>query len=140
MTVSVRPRQECLAAFYECWHDQPLVVDKWLMLEASTKNAGTFARAQDLLQHPAFSIDNPNKARSLLGAFAANSIYFHAADGSGYKFLAENIALIDAKNPQLAARLAEPFTRLGRYDADRQEPAKNSDAKIARRQNFKRPL
>jgi aminopeptidase N len=117
-------RAECLAAFYNCWQDQPLVVDKWLMLEASTKNPGTLERVQDLLDHPAFSIDNPNKVRSLIGAFAANSIYFHAQDGSGYEFLADQLSVIDEINPQLSARLAEPFTRLKRYDTDRQERQK----------------
>ena len=64
------------------------------------------------MDHPAFSINNPNKARSLLGAFcSANPINFHNPDGSGYGFLQQQIIALNALNPQVAARLVTPLTR-----------------------------
>ena len=73
------------------------------------------------MSHPAFSLRNPNKVRSLLGVFCgANPIGFHAADGSGYGFLADNVLSLDALNPQIAARLLRSMSRWRRYDASRQ--------------------
>ena len=113
-------RKACLDGFYDCWQAQPLVVDKWIILQASSTLPGTLARVKSLLSHPGYDANNPNKVRSLVGAFAGNAVYFHAEDGSGYEWVADQIALIDVNNAQLSARLAEPFTRMKRYDAERQ--------------------
>ena len=111
---------ELLRDFYKKWQNDPLVVDKWLMLQAVCILPGTLQRVRDLLSHPAFSMKNPNKVRSLIGAFCSNLHQFHAADGSGYTFLAERIMELDPLNPQIAARLLTPLTQWRHYDANRQ--------------------
>ena len=114
-------RDDCLQGFYERYRDEPLVVDKWLALEAMSVLPGTLSRVRDLLKHEAFSLTNPNKVRALIGAFAAgNPLRFHEADGSGYHFLAERIVELDRINPQAAARLVAPLGRWSRFDAGRQ--------------------
>jgi aminopeptidase N len=112
---------ELLADFYQKWQNDPLVVDKWFILQASCALPGTLARVRELLAHPAFSIKNPNKVRSLIGVFCANQHQFHAADGSGYAFLTEQIQVLDQLNPQAAARMLMPLTQWKRYDAGRQQ-------------------
>jgi len=111
-----------LADFYEKWKHDPLVVDKWLILQATCTLPGTLERVKELTHHPAFSLKNPNKVRSLIGAFcSSNHWQFHAADGQGYTFLADHILALDSLNPQIAARLLTPFTLWGRYDETRQQ-------------------
>lgn len=114
-------RDDCLLAFYECYRDEPLVVDKWLSLEAMSVLPGTLKRVKALLKHEAFTLTNPNKVRALIGVFAAgNPLRFHQADGSGYQFLADRIVELDRINPQAAARLIAPLGRWSRYDTARQ--------------------
>jgi aminopeptidase N len=110
-----------LAEFYQKWQNDPLVVDKWLILQATCSLPGTLQRVKELLKHPAFSMKNPNKVRSLIGAFGSNLRQFHAVDGSGYAFLADCVAELDPINPQTAARLLTPLTQWRRYDAARQQ-------------------
>ncbi len=122
-----------LADFYDQWQHDPLVVDKWLTLQATCCLPGTLARVQALIKHPAFSIKNPNKVRALIGAFcSANHHQFHADDGSGYLFLADQVLLLDAMNPQIAARLLTPLTLWRRYDSRRQERMLEQLRRIAR--------
>jgi len=114
--------EELLADFYQTWQEDPLVVDKWLTLQALCTLPGTLRRVQKLTGHPAFTIKNPNKVRSLIGAFcSANQVGFHQADGEGYAFLGETVRRLDAMNPQIAARLLAPLTTWKRYDENRQE-------------------
>ncbi|XOF34208.1 MAG: aminopeptidase N [Candidatus Electrothrix sp. YB6] len=122
---------ELLADFYTRWQNDPLVVDKWLVLQATCTLPGTLGRVKELLRHPAFSMKNPNKVRSLVGAFGSNLQQFHAPDGSGYSFLADCIMELDPVNPQTAARLVTPLTLWKRYDADRQELIKRQLERIA---------
>ncbi len=111
-----------LADFYDKWHQDPLVMDKWLILQATCILPGTLERVRSLMEHEVFSLKNPNKVRSLIGAFcSANHAQFHAADGKGYVFLGDVILALDPLNPQIAARLATPLTQWRRYDASRQE-------------------
>ena len=108
--------ERVLGAFYERYQDQPLVVDQWLSTQALIPGADTLARVEALTAHAAFDARNPNKLRSLLGAFAGqNPTAFHRPDGAGYRFLADWIRKLDGQNPQVAARLAMPFTRWARY-------------------------
>jgi len=114
-------REEALAAFEARWRDDPLVMDKWFGVQACSKLPDTLERVKGLMSHPAFSIRNPNKVRSLVGAFcSANPVGFHAADGSGYRFLVDNVLTLDALNPQIAARLLRSMSRWRRYDTSRQ--------------------
>ena len=84
-------REELLDDFYKKWQADQLVMDKWLILQASTGDSSTLASVKKLMEHPAFSISNPNKIRSLIGAFGGNHFCFHMASGEGYTFLADQI-------------------------------------------------
>jgi aminopeptidase N len=124
-------RTRALESFYARWHDEPLVVDKWLRLQAVSRLPDTLARVTQLLAHPAFSMKNPNKVYALIGGFSqGNHVRFHAADGSGYAFLAEQVIALDALNPQVAARLARGFDRWRKFDAGRQAHARNALERI----------
>ncbi|MBK0001874.1 aminopeptidase N [Erwinia sp. S38] len=114
-------RTELLAAFDERWHHDGLVMDKWFALQATSPAEDVLTQVRALLNHRSFTLGNPNRVRSLVGAFAAaNPSAFHAQDGSGYQFLVEMLTDLNTRNPQIAARLIEPLIRLKRYDASRQ--------------------
>ena len=114
-------KQQCLADFYQQWQDEALVIDKWFALQASSHNPDTFANVQALMQHPAFDLKNPNRVRALIGAFSqANPLHFHAANGQGYQFLADQIIALNTLNPQVASRMLSPLTSWRRYDPGRQ--------------------
>ncbi|WP_145524813.1 aminopeptidase N [Yersinia rohdei] len=114
-------RDELLAAFDVRWNHDGLVMDKWFALQATSPAADVLAQVRGLLKHPAFSLSNPNRTRSLIGSFASgNPAAFHAVDGSGYQFLVEILSDLNTRNPQVAARLIEPLIRLKRYDSGRQ--------------------
>ncbi|EGY52652.1 aminopeptidase N [Neisseria shayeganii] len=113
-------RDALLNRFAEKFSDQALVMDKYFTLIAASRRADTPAQVRAALQHPQFSLENPNKARALLGAFSRNVPHFHAADGSGYAFIAEQVRRIDAFNPQVAARLVQAFNLCRRLEAGRQ--------------------
>ena len=118
--------ESVLADFHQCWRHEALVVDKWLAVQAGSRLPGTLARVQALTRHPDFDLRNPNKVYALLRSFGANHRHFHAADGSGYAFLAAQIALLDAINPQVAARLARCFDRWRRFDGVHQTRARTA--------------
>lgn len=112
---------ELLADFHTRWRHDPLVVDKWLILQAGCTLPGTLERVRKLTVHPSFTHKNPNKVRALIATFCAtNHSQFHAADGAGYIFLADQVLLLDPLNPQIAARMLTPLTQWRRYDAGRQ--------------------
>ena len=117
-------RQQALNAFYARWKDEALVIDKWLQVQASSRRPGTLAEVERLVEHPAFDLRNPNKVYALLRAFGNNHVRFHAADGSGYRFLAEQTRQLDAINPQVASRLARCFDRWRKFDDGRQSHAR----------------
>jgi aminopeptidase N len=120
-SIAGQARDEALASFYEKYRHDHLVANKWLTVQAASPLPGTLAKVRALLDHEAFDLKNPNKVRAVIGTFAnANAVNFHAADGSGYDFLAEQIKAIDSFNPQTAARLVAPLTRWRRFDAARQ--------------------
>jgi aminopeptidase N len=114
-------RQQSLASFYQQWQSDALVIDKWFALQASSCLPDTFAKVKALIEHPAFDIKNPNRVRSLIGAFSqANPLHFHAANGQGYQFLADQVVLLNTLNPQVASRMVTALTSWRRYDPDRQ--------------------
>ncbi|PVZ71577.1 aminopeptidase N [Pelagibaculum spongiae] len=113
--------EQALVDFYAKWQADPLVTDKWFMLQASAGEGDTLAKVKGLLEHKGFDIRNPNKVRSLIGVFARNQVHFHRADGEGYRFIADRILELDAINPQIAARLAGSFLRWKKFDSDRQK-------------------
>ena len=111
-----------VADFLAKWRHDPLVMDKWLALQAACPLPGTLARVRALLDHPVFDLKNPNKVRALIASFCAlNQRQFHAKDGAGYRFLGEMVARLDTFNPQIASRMAAPFTQWKRFDPARQK-------------------
>jgi len=117
-------REPALAAFYEKWKDEPLVVDKWLSVQASSRLPTTLERVKQLLKHPAFDLKVPNRVYAVIRTFASNHVRFHAADGQGYAFLADQVIALNPMNPQVAARMARAFDRWRKFDAGRQAHAK----------------
>jgi aminopeptidase N len=112
-------REKALELFYQKWKHDPLVMDKWLSLQAASRLPDTLETVKRLTRHPAFNIKNPNKVRALIGAFSSNAVRFHDRTGAGYAFLADHVVAIDAMNPQIAARLVSAFTLWKRYDEKR---------------------
>jgi aminopeptidase N len=102
-------RDRIVSRFYEQWKDTPLVVDKWFSALGSSYADNAIAEIRPLFDHPAYTLTNPNRARSLLGAMISNLSVFHQQDGAGYTIAAQKILELDAINPQVAARLANPF-------------------------------
>ena len=117
-------RRQALDAFYAKWKDEPLVVDKWLAVQSTSRLPGTLANVTALLAHPAFDLKNPNKIYALIRAFGGNHVHFHAADGGGYAFIADRVIEINALNPQVASRVARCFDRWKKFDNGRQAHAK----------------
>ena len=114
-------REKSLPLFYRRWQHEPLAVNLWLQLQATSRLPNTLANVKALLKHEAFDFKNPNKVRAVIGAFCSgNALHFHAADGSGYTFLAEQVIQLDKTNPQIAARLLSPLTRWHKQPADKQ--------------------
>ena len=128
----VPQRAAALDDFYSRYADDPLIVDKWLTLQATIPEPATLDRVKALTEHRAFSFANPNRVRSLIHAFAlANQKEFNRVDGRGYDFIVDTVLALDPKNPQLAARLVsalrnwrmlEPMRR-GRAEAALQRVA-----------------
>jgi aminopeptidase N len=106
--------------FHDRFRADPLVLDKWMALQAGSPLPGTIEAVKALMKHPAFDIKNPNRVRALIGAFSANHLRFHGADGAGYRLVGGVIRALDPLNPQVAARLAGVFESWRRYDQARQ--------------------
>jgi aminopeptidase N len=120
-------RERALSMFLDKWKDEALVVDKWFNVQATSWLPGTLDRVKALTQHPTFDLRNPNRARALLHTFAMeNPLHFHAADGSGYQWIAEQVVALDRLNPQVASRLARAFDRWKKYDTGRQAHARRA--------------
>jgi aminopeptidase N len=134
-------RDAALQSFYDRWRNDPLVLDKWLALQATAPGEATLDRVQEMLTHPAFTIKNPNKVRALIGTFCVgNPAAFHAANGSGYLFAADQVLALDPLNPQVAARLVGCLSRWRRYDPARQGLMKAQLERIAARKELSRDV
>lgn len=113
-------REQALAAFYQTFTDQPLVIDKWFMLQAKEHGKGALPRIEKLAEHAAFSVRNPNRFRVLVGAFmSTNPQEFHRADGAGYRFVIGQVRRLLIDNPQIAARMLGGFAAVARLDSAR---------------------
>ncbi|GJM13842.1 MAG: aminopeptidase N [Pseudohongiella sp.] len=114
-------KRAALDSFYVQWSHEPLVVDQWFVVQAVCQLPGSLNQVKQLLEHENFDIRNPNKVRSLIGAFCGqNHVGFHDASGEGYEFLADQVLILDKLNPQIASRLLTPLTRWRKFDAKRQ--------------------
>lgn len=124
-------RAAALEAFRDRWKDDPLVMDKWFTLQATSRLPGTVEAVERLTRHEDYDPRNPNRVRALLAAFgSANPLHFHRADGAGYAFLADRIIALDRHNPQLSARLISPLGRWRRQDPARQTLMKQALERI----------
>jgi aminopeptidase N len=112
-------RERALRDFYDRHEHDPLVIDKWFAVQASAQRPDTVDQVEALSKHPQFNPSNPNRLRSVAGAFGMNQWAFHHPSGRGYRFLADLILTADKLNPQVAARLVPPFGRWRRFDEKR---------------------
>ena len=120
--IDCEEREEAFAKFEKRWSEEPLVMDKWLALQATSSLRGALGRVVGLLSHPAFDASNPNRLRALVFSFCqGNPVHFHAADGSGYRFWEDRMREIDPRNPEVAARLAGVMAHWRRYDEARRD-------------------
>ena len=119
--VECTERDEALKSFYERWQDRPVILDTWFALEASTPRSDGLERIKQLLDHPRFDPMAPNAIRAVLGGLASNPPVFHAIDGSGYNFMAEQLIAIDQRNPITASRMVKVFSRWQTYAPSRKE-------------------
>ena len=103
-------KETALVSFYERWVAEPLVINQWLSVQASTPDLKALQRVKALVDHESFTFTNPNKIRALIGTFCSNSISFHQSSGEGYQFLKEQVIRLNAINPQIASRLLTPLT------------------------------
>ena len=134
-------RAEALADFEERFGKDTVVMDNWFGLQAMSSRDDTLARVKDLMSHPSFTMRNPNKVRSLIGAFAmANPRHFHAADGSGYEFYTDRLIELDDINPQVAARLCAPLGKWAKYDDERAAKMKAALDRVLAKPEISRDL
>lgn len=124
-------RAPALDRFYAKWKEEALVLDKWFAVQSGSRLPGTLLEVKRLMQHPGFTLKNPNRVRSVVGSFCQGNLrHFHAADGSGYTFAANQVIALDPLNPQIAARLARSFDRWKKFDLGRQQHAKAALSRI----------
>ncbi len=122
---------KALSRFYREFRKEALVIDKWFMLQASAHTA-TVPAIKQLMAHPDFTLSNPNRARSVIFGFCnANPSRFHAQDGSGYAYWAEQVIALNALNPQVAARLARSMDRWRKFTPALQEKMKVALERVA---------
>jgi aminopeptidase N len=127
-----RQRAEVIEDFYRRFADDPLVIDKWLALQAAIPEPATLERVRALTSHPAFSMGNPNRVRSLIGSFAqANHTQFNRPDGAGYDLVADAMLALDPKNPQVAARIMGAFRSWRALEPGRRERAETTLRRVA---------
>lgn len=116
----VEARASALSDFHKKWEGEPLVLLKWIALQAGSNVPGNVAHVKELMSHASFNINNPNSCYSLFLGFARSPVNFHAADGSGYEFLADRVLQVDKLNHQVASRIVSAFTTFKKYDKERQ--------------------
>jgi aminopeptidase N len=114
-------REAALDIFYNRYRDNALVLDKWFQTQALAAREDVVDQVAELAAHKDFTLANPNRARALYGAFAANQFGFHHFSGRGYGLLADAIIALDRLNPQTAARLVPPLGRWRRFGETRAE-------------------
>ncbi|BAT61201.1 aminopeptidase N [Variibacter gotjawalensis] len=140
MPHDIPEREQAFKALYDRFENDPLVIDKWLTMQAMVPEAATFDRIKALTEHKAFSFKNPNRVRALIGAFAGNPSQFNRPDGAGYRYLTETAVAIDPQNPQLAARLMGAFKTWRRLEPGRAAAAEAALKAVAKAPNLSRDL
>ena len=113
-------RNRALQSFEQQWNEDANVMDKWFAVQAASSLPGTLEHVKSLMVHERFDIRNPNKVRALIGTFAMrNPAIFHARDGSGYAFVAEQVLKLDKMNPQIASRMVRALMNWKRLEPKR---------------------
>lgn len=134
-------KTNALEHFYQQWQAEALVIDKWFSIQASNSAADTFTVVQSLLQHSAFDLKNPNRVRALVGAFSqANPIHFHASNGQGYQFLADQVIILNSLNPQVASRMVGALTQWRKFDKQRQALMQTQLKRIINAENISKDV
>jgi aminopeptidase N len=134
-------RGDALDDFYKRYADDPLIIDKWLALQAAIPEPETLDRVKSLTTHPAFSMANPNRVRSLIGAFAqANHTQFNRVDGAGYDFVADIVLELDPKNPQVAARIVGAFRSWRALEPNRRVRAQTTLRRVSQASSLSRDV
>ncbi len=137
----IEERKELLTHFYKTWKHDPLVMDKWLVMQAVSHRVQALDEVKALMSSDVFSMKNPNKVRSLIGAFCSmNHVRFHDGTGGGYEFLGDQVLYLDGLNPQIAARLVTPFTNWKMYDENRQQKIVEQLERIISRKDISRDV
>jgi aminopeptidase N len=137
----VPQRTAALERFYTRFEGDPLVIDKWLGLQAAIPEAATLRRVKALMEHPAFSLANPNRVRALIGSFAlANQTQFNRVDGAGYQFLADTVLALDARNPQVASRMMGAFKSWRALEPSRRAQAEAALRRVAAAETLSRDV
>ena len=130
-----------MADFEKKWRDTPLVMDKWFSIQGSVNDESIFEKLPQLLSHPLFSLKNPNRARSLIGAFINNNQrYFHCASGRGYQFLIEQLIKLNEINPQVASRMITPLIQFKSFDHHRQTMIKAKLEQLSKQVDLSKDL
>ncbi len=122
--------EEALQDFYHRYEDDHLVLNKWFSLQAMADLKDSLPRVRELMQHPKFQLTNPNNVRAVIGGFTHNLRSFHATDGSGYQFLADQVIALNTLNPQMAERILHPLTRLSHFNETRRMHMKDQLERI----------
>jgi aminopeptidase N len=129
-----------LDVFLDRWRSEQLVVNKWLALQAMANWDNVLDHVTALLDHPVFDWSEPNKIYSLIGGFAGNTARFHRIDGAGYEFLADQVIKLDARNPQVAARMVRALIRWKRFNSTRQVLMRTQLERINARKGLSRDV
>jgi aminopeptidase N len=134
-------KDQCLDSFYDKWQSEALVIDKWFAIQAASPMPDTFTKVLSLTRHPAFDLATPNRVRAVIGSFTqANPLHFHAANGQGYEFLADQVIALNSLNPQVASRMLGPLTSWRRYDQNRQKLMKTQLERVMNSPDISRDL
>ncbi|WP_105902117.1 aminopeptidase N [Vibrio gangliei] len=134
-------RESLMKDFSDKWSHDGLVMDKWFMLQGTNPADNALDVIKQTMSHPTFSLKNPNRTRSLIGAFfAQNPVNFHAIDGSGYQFASEILVTLNESNPQVASRLIDPLLKYRQYDDTRQNLIRVELEKLAGLDNLAKDL
>jgi aminopeptidase N len=127
---------DALARFHALFQDEALVLDKWFALQAGAPDRGgdVLPKVRQLMQHPDFTLRNPNRARSVIFSYcSANPGAFHRTDAAGYVYWSERVIELDAINPQVAARLARALDRWKKLADPYRTAAREAIARVAAR-------
>ena len=134
-------RENVLAAFENQWQHDSLVMDKWFAMQARSRVEDALDQVKSLMQHSLFTMNNPNKVRSLIGVFAGqNSYHFHNPDGSGYEFVAQQVIQLNDTNPQVASRLVRTLMRWKKYAQPCSEKMREQLEVIAKHKNLSKDV